>query len=136
MLRLLGGLRNEIGGIEQLQLLGNVVSSSKVVEEGPVFLLTEQGSTDRGPQGPQVQAVAGVEVVQCQPRGRDARGRGSLVGKTTQVLKDKIPRYPHTQPPSTQLACFPGRTQHRVLCCQKSTRPFQSVSVTGPKGMA
>lgn len=58
-----------------------MVSSSKVVEEGPVLLLAEQPSTDRGPQGPQMQAVARVEVVQGQPRGRDARGRGSLVGK-------------------------------------------------------
>lgn len=118
-LRLLGGLGNEIGGIEQLQLLGNMVSSSEVVEESPVLLLTEQGSADRGPQGPQGQAVARVEVVQRQPRGRDARGRGSLVGKNNTRVKKQNTSIAPNAAPAPSLHVFLGEFS-TGLCAARS----------------
>lgn len=117
--RLLGGLGNEIGGVEQLQLLGNMVSSSEVVEESPIFLLAEQGSTDRGPQGPQGQAVAGVEVVQRQPCGWDARGRGSLVGKNNTSVKKQNTSIPPNPAPAPSLHAFLGESSTGLCAARR-----------------
>lgn len=79
-----------------------MVDSGEAVEEGAVLLLAEQAGADGGPQVLQLQAVVHVEVVQGQPRGRDAGGRGSLWGgdtKISEMLKGKIPPHPGACPP-------------------------------------
>lgn len=115
-----------------------MVDSGEVVEEGTVLLLAEQAGADRGPQVPQLQAVVHIEVVQGQPRGRDAGGRGSLGGKKliSEMLNHKIPRHPSVPSPAST---FFQEKSSAAFCAAKLPgaflQPQKATVPPTPKGL-
>lgn len=115
-----------------------MVDSGEVVEEGTVLLLAEQAGADRGPQVPQLQAVVHVEVVQGQPRGWDAGGRGSLGGKKliSEMLNHKIPRHPSVPSPAST---FFQEKSSAAFCAAKLPgaflQPQKATVPPTPKGL-